>query len=51
MQMSGTFIIGTDGRVRLPYYYETIADHAPIDLLLNGVLATGWDKPFNGAIG
>lgn len=51
MQMSGTFIIGTDGRIRLPYYYENIADHAPIDLLLNGVLNTGWDKPFTGAMG
>lgn len=51
MQMSGTFIIGTDGRIRLPYYYENIADHAPIDLLLNGVLNTGWDKPFIGAMG
>lgn len=51
MQMSGTFIIGTDGRIRLPYYYDNIADHAPIDLLLNGVLNTGWDKPFIGALG
>jgi hemin transport system ATP-binding protein len=51
MQMSGTFIIGTDGRIRLPYYYENIADHAPINLLLNGVLSTAWDKPFTGAMG
>lgn len=51
MQMSGTFIIGADGRIRLPYYYENIADHAPIDLLLKGVLSTGWDKPFTGAMG
>jgi hypothetical protein len=51
MQMSGTFIIGTDGRIRLPYYYENIVDHAPIDLLLNGVLATSWNKPFGGALG
>ena len=51
MQMSGTFIIGTDGRIRLPYYYENIADHAPVDLLLNGVLSTDWAKPFSGAIG
>jgi putative ABC transport system ATP-binding protein len=50
MQMSGTFIIGTDGRVRLPYYYENIADHAPIDLLLNGVLGTSWSKPFNSPL-
>lgn len=51
MQMSGTFIIGTDGRIRLPYYYENIADHAPIDLLLNGVLGTRWSQPFSGAMG
>ena len=50
MQMSGTFIIGTDGRIRLPYYYENIADHAPIDLLLNGMLGTSWSKPFNGPL-
>jgi peroxiredoxin len=50
MQMSGTFIIGTDGRIRLPYYYDTIADHPPVDLLLHGVLSTGWDKPFNGPL-
>ena len=49
-QMSGTFIIGTDGRIRLPYYYNNIADHAPLDLLLKGVLLTGWDKPFNGPL-
>jgi hypothetical protein len=35
----------------LPYYYENIADHAPIDLLLNGVLATAWSKSFTGALG
>lgn len=50
MQMSGTFVIGTDGRIRLPYYYDTIADHPPIDLLLHGVLSTGWDKPFDGPL-
>jgi peroxiredoxin len=46
-QMSGTFIIGTDGRVRLPYYYEDIADHPPVDLLLHGVMGSNWDKPYN----
>jgi peroxiredoxin len=51
MQMSGTFIIGTDGRIRLPYYYDSIADHPPVDLLLHGVLSTDWDKPFDGALG
>jgi peroxiredoxin len=49
-QMSGTFIIGTDGRIRLPYYYDTIADHPPVDLLLRGVLATSWDRPFNAPL-
>jgi len=46
-QMSGTFIIGTDGRIRLPYYYEDIADHPPIDLLLHGIMGADWDKPFD----
>ena len=46
-QMSGTFIIGTDGRVRLPYYYEDIADHPPVDLILHGVMGSNWDKPYN----
>jgi len=32
MQMSGTFVIGKDGRIRLPYYYDDIADHPPVDL-------------------
>ncbi len=46
-QMSGVFIIGTDGRIRLPYYYEDIADHPPMDLLLRGVMGANWNKPFN----
>lgn len=46
-QMSGTFIIGTDGRIRLPYYYEDIADHPPVDLLLHGIMGADWNKPFN----
>jgi len=49
-QMSGTFIIGTDGKIRLPYYYDTIADHPPTDLLLRGVLGTRWDKPLDGPL-
>ena len=49
-QMSGTFIIGTDGRIRLPYYYDTIADHPSVDLLLKGVLSTDWNKPFKGPL-
>jgi len=51
MQMSGTFIIGTDGRIELPYYYDHIADHPPLDLLLQGVLSTRWGKSFDGPVG
>jgi hypothetical protein len=51
MQMSGTFIISTGGRLLLPYYYDHIADHPPLELLLKGVLSTGWDKPFQGPLG
>ncbi|MCX6056149.1 MAG: peroxiredoxin-like family protein [Chloroflexi bacterium] len=51
MQMSGTFIIGTDGRIKLPFYYDHIADHPPLDLLLSGVLATKWGGPLEGPIG
>ncbi len=46
-QMSGTFIIGKDGRIRLPYYYEDIADHPPIDLLLHGIMGVDWKRPFD----
>jgi hypothetical protein len=49
-QMSGIFIIGTDGRIRLPYYYENIADHPPLDLLLYGVMGKDWSSPFEGPI-
>ena len=49
--MSGTFIINTSGNVILPYYYDNIADHPSLDLLLSGVLSTDWDKPFDGPIG
>jgi peroxiredoxin len=51
MQMSGTFIIGMDGKIELPYYYDNIADHPPLELLLDGVLATGWNAPFDGPVG
>ncbi len=51
MQMSGTFIISKDGRIVLPYYYDHIADHPPLTLLLSGVLSTGWDQPFEGPVG
>jgi peroxiredoxin len=50
MLMSGTFIIGSDGRIRLPYYYDNIADHPAVELLLNGVMGMDWDKPFESAI-
>ena len=46
-QMSGTFIIGTDGRIRLPYYYDDIADHPPLDLILHGIMGANWDKPYD----
>ena len=47
-QMSGTFIIGMDGLVRLPYYYEDIADHPPVDVILHGIMGADWNKPFDG---
>jgi peroxiredoxin len=49
-QMSGLFIIGPDGRIRLPYYYEDIADHPPVELLLEGVMGMGWEKSFEEPI-
>jgi peroxiredoxin len=48
--MSGVFIIGPDGRIRLPYYYENIADHPPVELLLEGVMGMDWEKSFEKAI-
>ncbi len=51
MQMSGTFIISRDGRIELPYYYDNIADHPPLDLLLGGVLDTRWNASFDGPLG
>ena len=51
LQMSGTFIIGQDGKILLPYYYDNIADHPALELLLSGVLSTGWDKAFDGPVG
>jgi peroxiredoxin len=49
-QLAGTFIIGTDGRIRLPYYYDNISDHPPLDLLLHGVLGVKWKMPFEKPI-
>jgi peroxiredoxin len=51
MQMSGTFVISQVGRIELPYYYDNIADHPALGLLLDGVLATDWKAPFDGPIG
>lgn len=49
-QMSGTFIIGPEGRIRLPYYYDDIADHPPVDLLLRGVMGMDWAAPLDAPI-
>lgn len=50
MLMSGTFVIGPDGLVRLPYYYENITDHPPLDLLVKGIMGTDWKKPLGSPI-
>jgi peroxiredoxin len=50
MQMAGTFVIAPDGRIRLPYYYDDIADHPPADLLLHGVMGMDWNKIFDGPV-
>jgi peroxiredoxin len=50
MMMSGVFVIGPDGRIRLPYYYEDIADHPPVELLVKGILGTDWQKPLESPI-
>jgi peroxiredoxin len=50
MQMAGIFIIAPEGRIRLPYYYDDIADHPDIDLLLHGVMGMDWNKPFIGPV-
>jgi peroxiredoxin len=51
MQMSGTFIISKEGKIELPYYYDNIADHPSLDLLLQGVLNTRWNESFEGPVG
>ena len=51
LQMSGTFIISTEGKIELPYYYDDISDHPPLDLLLSGVLTSRWDQEFEGPVG
>jgi peroxiredoxin len=50
-QMAGIFVIGTDGRIRLPYYYNDIADHPMAELALEGVLSTNWNVPFDAPFG
>ncbi len=50
LQMAGTFIIAPDGRIRLPYYYDNIADHPSVDLLLHGVMGMDWGQPFDGPV-
>jgi peroxiredoxin len=50
MQMAGTFVIAPDGRIRLPYYYDDIADHPSIDLLLHGVMGMDWNQTFDGPV-
>ena len=50
MQMAGTFVIAPDGRVRLPYYYDDIADHPSVDLLLHGVMGMDWNQTFDGPV-
>ena len=50
MQLAGTFVIGTDGRIRLPYYYDNISDHPPLDLLLHGIMGVNWKMPFEKPI-
>jgi len=49
MQMAGIFVIAPDGRIRLPYYYDNIADHPPVDLLLHGVMGADWKRSLDGS--
>lgn len=50
LQMAGIFVIAANGRILLPYYYDDIADHPPVELLLHGVMGTDWNKPFDGPV-
>jgi peroxiredoxin len=49
MQMAGIFVIAPDGRIRLPYYSDNIADHPPVDLLLHGVMGADWKRSLDGS--
>jgi peroxiredoxin len=51
MQMSGTFIISPSGHILLPFYYDHIADHPSLQLLISGVLSTPWQHEFEGPVG
>ena len=51
LQMSGLFIIGPDGRIRLPYYYDDISDHPTLELLIGGVMGMDWYTPLDSPIG
>jgi len=50
LQMAGTFVIAPDGLIRLPYYYDDIADHPSVDLLLHGVMGMDWNQNFDGPV-
>jgi peroxiredoxin len=50
MQMAATFVIAQDGRIRMPYYYDDIADHPSVDLLLHGVMGIDWNQTFDGPV-
>ena len=49
LQMAGVFVIAPDGRIRLPYYYDNIADHPPVDLLLHDVMGADWKRSLDGS--
>jgi peroxiredoxin len=51
MLMSGSFIVNSQGKIVLPYYYDNIADHPTLELLLSGVLSTKWEQSFEGPVG
>ena len=50
LQMSGLFVIGPDGRIRLPYYYDDITDHPSLDLLVGGVMGMDWSTPLDSPL-
>lgn len=50
MQMAGLFVISSNGHIRMPYYYDNIADHPPMDLLIQGVFGLNWNQAFEGPV-